>query len=119
VIVPFPATSENAAVVFSHYGVKADVIYIDAAHEYEPALRDFITYWDLLDDGGYIIGDDYIGWEGVTRRTTASREKDIPALPGRWRISTDCGPRHALSQLGRCRAEARKVDPLPSLDKKW
>lgn len=67
VIVPFPATSESAAVVFSHERLKADVIYIDAAHEYEPALRDFMVYWELLNDGGFLIGDDYIGWEGVTR----------------------------------------------------
>ena len=67
VIVPFPATSENAAVVFGQARLKADVVYIDAAHEYEPALRDFRDYWEILNDGGYLIGDDYIGWEGVTK----------------------------------------------------
>lgn len=66
-VVPFPNTSENAAVVFGRKGLKADVIYIDAAHEYEAVLRDFQIYWELLEDGGYLIGDDYISWEGVTR----------------------------------------------------
>jgi hypothetical protein len=66
-IVPFPNTSENAAIVLSRHRLKADVVYIDAAHEYEPALRDFMVYWELLKDGGYLIGDDYIAWEGVTR----------------------------------------------------
>jgi predicted O-methyltransferase YrrM len=66
-IVPFPNTSENAAVVFNRLGLKADVIYIDAAHEYEAALRDYNAYWELLNDGGYLIGDDYISWEGVTK----------------------------------------------------
>jgi cephalosporin hydroxylase len=66
-IVPFPATSENAAVVFAYHQLKADVIYIDAAHEYKPALRDFQEYWMLLNAGGYLIGDDYISWEGVTK----------------------------------------------------
>jgi hypothetical protein len=67
VIVPFPATSENAAVVFGQARLKADIVYIDAAHEYEPALRDFRDYWEILNDGGYLIGDDYIGWPGVTK----------------------------------------------------
>jgi predicted O-methyltransferase YrrM len=67
IIVPFPNTSENAAVVLSRKEVKADIIYIDAAHEYEAALRDYAAYWELLNDGGYLVGDDYISWEGVTK----------------------------------------------------
>lgn len=66
-VVPIPATSESAALVLHYHQLKADLIYVDASHEYEPALRDFKAYWELLNDGGYLIGDDYIGWEGVTR----------------------------------------------------
>ena len=41
VIVPFANTSENAAIVMAKYNLKANLIYVDAAHEYDAALRDF------------------------------------------------------------------------------
>lgn len=66
-VVPLPMTSESAAVVLQRLGLKADLIHVDAAHEYESALRDFNTYWDLLSDRGVMIGDDYLARSGVTR----------------------------------------------------
>ena len=82
IIVPYPATSENAAVVFGQARLTADVVYIDAAHEYEPALRDYVAYWDLLKDGGYLIGDDYIGWPGVTKAADEFAERNNSPLVG-------------------------------------
>jgi predicted O-methyltransferase YrrM len=67
VITPFPMTSENAAEIFAKLGVRFDLIYIDAAHEYGPAKRDIAAYYELLADDGLLIGDDYISWPGVTR----------------------------------------------------
>jgi hypothetical protein len=67
VIVPFPATSENAYQVFRNLNIIADLIYVDAAHEYEPALRDIKSYWQLLSDQGILCGDDYITFPGVTQ----------------------------------------------------
>ena len=67
VITPFPTTSENAAEVFAKLGVRFDLIYIDAAHEYEPAKRDIATYYDLLANEGVLIGDDYLDWPEVTQ----------------------------------------------------
>jgi hypothetical protein len=46
--------------------VQADVIYIDAAHEYDPAYRDMKMFWPLLGDDGVMICDDY-GYSDVTR----------------------------------------------------
>jgi predicted O-methyltransferase YrrM len=87
IIVPYPATSENAAVVFTNARLKADLVYIDAAHEYEPALRDYTAYWELLNDGGYLIGDDYIGWPGVTRAADEfARIKNSPLVGGRGKF---------------------------------
>lgn len=67
VIVPFPGTSENAYQVFRNLNIIADLIYVDAAHEYEPALRDIRSYWQLLSDQGILCGDDYITFPGVTQ----------------------------------------------------
>lgn len=66
-IVPLPQTSENAALILRKLRVAADLVYIDAAHEYEPALRDFGLYWPLLRNTGAMLGDDYLNWPGVTR----------------------------------------------------
>jgi hypothetical protein len=44
----------------------ADVIYIDAAHEYLPVYLDIMHYWPLLRSGGRMLGDDYTQhWPGV------------------------------------------------------
>jgi hypothetical protein len=67
-IVPLPQTSENAAAILTHLGINASLIHIDAVHEYEPVMRDIRAYWDLLEPGGYLIGDDYnTDWPGVIR----------------------------------------------------
>ena len=65
-VVPLAQTSENAALILKRAGVKADLVHVDAAHEYEPALRDARLYWDLLAPGGVLVGDDY-SWPEVAR----------------------------------------------------
>lgn len=66
-ITPLPMTSENAAEILSRLGIRFDLVYIDAAHEYAAAKRDIAAYYNLLADDGLLIGDDYISWPGVTR----------------------------------------------------
>jgi predicted O-methyltransferase YrrM len=66
-VVPLPLTSESAAVVLERIGLQADLIHVDAAHQYEPALRDFNAYWRLLSERGILIGDDYLAKRSVTR----------------------------------------------------
>jgi predicted O-methyltransferase YrrM len=70
VITPIPMASEHAAMVLSHFGVKADILYIDAAHDYLSVKSDLERYWPLLKDGGVLIGDDYRAWPGVTKAST-------------------------------------------------
>lgn len=55
-------------------------IHVDAAHEYEEVMRDLNLYWDLLDDGGCLIGDDYHWtWPGVPLAFRQfAREKGLP-----------------------------------------
>lgn len=59
VIVPFPISSGQAADVLKFYKLSADIIYIDAAHEYEAVKRDIRDYYPLIKPGGWIVGDDY------------------------------------------------------------
>lgn len=83
-VVPLPTTSENAAIILAAKGIRPDLVYIDAAHEEEPAHRDFSLYWDLLSPDGVLLGDDYESWEGVTRAADRfAAEKGRP-LQGKW-----------------------------------
>ncbi|MGB8825975.1 MAG: hypothetical protein WCD25_21740 [Pseudolabrys sp.] len=42
--------------------------FFDAAHEYEPVMRDVRAYWELLEPGGYLVGDGYVAvWPDVIR----------------------------------------------------
>lgn len=68
IIVPMPTTSSIAYQVLRHYGVYAEIVHIDAAHDYEDVIREISNYWEILIDGGHLIGDDYTKeWEGVVR----------------------------------------------------
>lgn len=66
IITPFPQTSKIAYRYLSENRVKADLIYIDASHDYIDAYDDICNYWCLLNEGGFLFGDDYKIWNGVT-----------------------------------------------------
>jgi len=65
-IIPFPNTSTTGYKYFKYLGLKADIIYIDASHEEEDVFSDLSNYYELLNDGGTIFGDDFTDyWVGV------------------------------------------------------
>ena len=67
-IAPFPISSNEAVDIFSFYSIKADLIYVDASHEYEAVKNDITRYTTLLGPEGCIFGDDYCtNWPGVQR----------------------------------------------------
>jgi predicted O-methyltransferase YrrM len=67
-IVPFPISSNEAAEVLKYHGIKADIIYVDGSHEYEAVKNDMGRFWELLNDGGVMFGDDYMNnWPGVVQ----------------------------------------------------
>ncbi|KAK3261712.1 hypothetical protein CYMTET_29389, partial [Cymbomonas tetramitiformis] len=48
--------------------VTADLVHIDAAHEYDDVMQDIRLWWPLIEPGGLLMGDDYtIWWPGVVR----------------------------------------------------
>lgn len=61
-LIPVPNTSANAARVLEHQGITAELIYLDASHEYDDVLTDIGAYCGLCT--GLMFGDDY-GWAGV------------------------------------------------------
>lgn len=66
VIFPFPMSSFQAGEYFIRKNYKADIIYIDAGHEYDAVYLDIKLYWNVLKEGGYMILDDY-NWPGVRK----------------------------------------------------
>ena len=58
-ITPFPIDSINGGLVLKKLGVLADLIYIDAGHEYESVSADLKLYKDIVRPGGVLLGDDW------------------------------------------------------------
>lgn len=81
IITPVTLPSTDAAKLLAKKGVKADIIYIDASHDYKNTKADIDAYWPLLKDGGLFFGDDYSPtWFGVIGAVNQfSYEIGIPA----------------------------------------
>ena len=58
-IIPFRLLSICAGRILYSYGIKFDIIYIDASHDYYDVKLDLLIYWELLDNKGTFFGDDY------------------------------------------------------------
>jgi cephalosporin hydroxylase len=67
-VYPLPMTSTAAAATIASMNLKADIIYIDAAHDEEDVAIDIKRFYPLLQPGGLIFGDDYsVNWPGVVK----------------------------------------------------
>lgn len=61
-VVPFPVPGRLAAALFAEKGMQADLVHIDAAHEYEDVVDDIRRWWPLVHPCGVLMGDDYSEW---------------------------------------------------------
>ncbi|MBK9944204.1 MAG: class I SAM-dependent methyltransferase [Kouleothrix sp.] len=66
-VIPFPQTSLIAARWFAQMGVQADLIYVDASHDYSDVLADLRAFWPLVRPGGVMFGDDLNTFVDVDR----------------------------------------------------
>jgi SAM-dependent methyltransferase len=58
-ITPLPVDSVNGHEILKHHQVQADLIYIDAGHDYISVRVDLNNYTQDLRQGGYLLGDDW------------------------------------------------------------
>ena len=58
-ITPFPIDSVNGALCLKHWNVLADMIYVDAGHDYDSVFTDLNLYKELVRPGGFLLGDDW------------------------------------------------------------
>lgn len=66
-VVPFPVPSRVAADFAAGKDLQADLIHIDAAHEYADVKEDIRLWWKIVRPGGVLLGDDYPDWAGVKK----------------------------------------------------
>lgn len=87
-VIPMPQTSVTAAMTLRRLKIRPALVHIDAAHEYEEVLRDAQEYWDILQPGGNLIGDDYHRtWPGVIRAAgefSARTQCPLSIEPPKW-----------------------------------
>ncbi|CAJ1443676.1 unnamed protein product [Effrenium voratum] len=65
-ILPFQATSTVGARWLAAKGLSPDLIFLDSAHEADETFLELSMYFELLQPGGILFGDDY-GWPAVKK----------------------------------------------------
>lgn len=58
-IIPFPQTSLIASRILRNEGFMADLVYVDASHDYEDVCIDLKAYWPLINARGTLLGHDW------------------------------------------------------------
>lgn len=103
IVTPLPVPSETAHFILKDLGARADLIHIDAGHEYESVLADIERFWPILTDSGVIIGDDYL----------------IGAYPGVRQAFVEFAERHGLvltGMKGKCILSKEDLGPYEDLE---
>jgi predicted O-methyltransferase YrrM len=67
-IVPVTLDTVSAARLLGSVGLRFDMVFIDACHEYEAVKRDIETWRELLTPQGILCGHDFFGnYPGVSQ----------------------------------------------------
>lgn len=76
-ILPLPLPSLIAAEYLKEQNIQADLIYIDGSHNELDVYNDLCAYWDLLQTGGGMFGDDWTWPSVVSAVTRFCTEKNL------------------------------------------
>ena len=85
-IYPLALPASTAAIVMDKLEVKADLIYIDAGHDYDDVSADIRNYASLLEPDGVMFGDDFYLWplEQAVRDFAAQSDLGIARKGSKW-----------------------------------
>jgi hypothetical protein len=90
-IVPFPVPSGIACRILHDLGYSAQFIYIDGSHDLPDVLRDVFAYWELVEPGGILCGDDY-GWPVPGGGGAFDVDVAVGRLAAEVRCTLECAP---------------------------
>ena len=80
-ITPFPIASLHAARYLKRKNILADLVYLDASHDYADVRADIVSFWERLRPGGVLLGDDFHAhWHGVVRAVDEFSEEIHQAI---------------------------------------
>lgn len=69
-VTPVRLDTANAIILLGYYGIKPDVVYVDAGHDFESVLSDLLLIHEYFPDT-LILGDDYMWKDGTGKRPVA------------------------------------------------
>lgn len=75
IIIPIPQTAHIASLWFKQQGITAEMIYIDAAHDYYSVTQDVTAYLPLCTNT--IFGDDYMNRDFEVKQAINDLKLDI------------------------------------------
>ncbi|CAE7029527.1 slbp2 [Symbiodinium sp. CCMP2592] len=106
-ILPFQATSTVGArwLVEKHF--YPDLVFLDSAHELDETFLELSLYYDILEPGGIMFGDDY-GWAAVRQdvQRFVEHRNSHEADPPEFRIiRAEPGSSHVLWMLRKPKVE--------------
>lgn len=99
VIAAFPGTTRTAADLALRLGSFADVVYVDAAHDFRSVLGDLQDALHISGRAGLLVGDDW-GWKSVRKAVRVfSKLHRVRVLvnPTLTNYAIGFGPNRALS----------------------
>jgi predicted O-methyltransferase YrrM len=73
---------------FEQQGITFDLVFLDAAHDYESVKADIKAYAPLVEKGGILSGHDYRinPWEGVIRAVDEAFPQAVNAIDDIWMV---------------------------------
>lgn len=74
---------DSAKFDFSTFRTTFDLVYIDGAHSYDYVAKDTESAFQIVNDSGVIVWDDYLpGWEGLVRYLHERTDLELYLVPG-------------------------------------
>jgi len=102
-IIPLPNTSYNMYHILKNLNITGDLIFVDGEHSAKGVYEDLINYWQLLNPGGVLFGDDFT-WSSVKEgckkfsNETGVKIEDLRTLSNEKEFLEDLGTHYIIKK---------------------